>query len=145
MLALDDRTVLSECAALNFEINSPRLPDAALVVDVTHGADRLVADAYDLYADRGAALAFTDAQYILEEYDKTPPERQRALMIATDVNRATEEFGYESRQVKMARELYAVEAFDAASHGIQVPYLEPTIGVASGDGSGSQRCWLRKS
>ena len=61
------------------------------------------------------------------------------------MNRASEEFGHESRQVKLARELYAVAAFDAASHGVQVPYLEPTIEVASGDGSGSQRCWLRKS
>ena len=33
--------VQAECAATNYDLHSPRLPDSAFVVDVSHGADRM--------------------------------------------------------------------------------------------------------
>ena len=41
-----------------------------------------------------------------------------------------DELGAESDQAHLVLELYAANAVDAACHGIQLPPLDPTLGVA---------------
>ena len=124
--------VQAECAATNYDLHSPRLPDSAFVVDVSHGADRLVTEAFDLYDSRNEILMLADENHIRSTFDQAAEEMQRAALIAADVTRASDEFGSTAPQTKMLRELYAVAAFDAASHGVRVPYLEPMLTVDAG-------------
>jgi hypothetical protein len=128
--------VHDECAALGFEMQSPRWPEAAFLVAVDDGADRLVAEAHDLCTVRGTVMALADVHHIEHEYTNSPPELQRACMIAADSAKAADEYGVTSPQVKFTRELYAVAALDAAQHGVHVPPFDPLIEVVVGHGQG---------
>jgi hypothetical protein len=74
----------AECAAVGFDLHSPRLSDAAFHVDVTHGADRLVGLAHDLADQRGEVLLVAGEIELRREYDEAPSELQRAIVIAAD-------------------------------------------------------------
>ena len=126
-----------ECSQANFDLHSPRLSDAAFHVNTTDGADRLVGRAFELSEHRGEVFMFADEVELRGEFDASPIELQRAVMIATDFDRVSEEFGHTSPQATLTRELYAVAALDAASHGVVVPYLNPLVHVASGPAIGS--------
>ena len=122
-----------DCSRANFDIQSPRMPDAAFHVDLSHGSDRLVANAFELCDQRGEILMLADEVELRSTFDESPPELQRALMIATDADMVSLEFGATSPQTKLVRELYAVAAYDAASHGVTVPYLDPLVLVTGGE------------
>ena len=89
-------------------------------------------EAFDLYDSRNEILMLADENHIRATFDQAAEEMQRAALIAADVTRASDEFGSTAPQTKMLRELYAVAAFDAASHGVRVPYLEPMLTVDAG-------------
>ena len=122
----------ADVAALGFDLRSPLLPEAAFLVDVSSGADRLVAEARNLTESRGAAFAVVEEQVLSHEFEVAAFEMQRAIMISADVTDTIVEFGYSSPQTTFMRELYAVAAFDAAAHGVLVPPLEPTVRIVSG-------------
>jgi hypothetical protein len=105
-------------------------------VNTTRGADRVVAQAFDLAEARGEPFMLADEMALRDEYEAAAPELQRAVMIATDAAQVAEEFGATSPQALLIRELYAAAAVDAASHGVIVPYLDPLVRVASGQRSG---------
>ena len=125
-----------ECALHRFDIQSPRLPDSAFIVDVKDGADTMIDIAAELYSQRGEPLLLAEEAELRDEYNLTEQSLQRALMIATDVHSASAEFGSSSAQVKMLRELYAAAAFDAAANGVRVPYLDPDVTVIGGEHHG---------
>ena len=123
----------AECSQAGFDLHARGLPDAAFHVDVSHGADRLVACAFDLFDSRDVILLLDDEKELRASYDSASHEMQRALMIAADVDQVSVELGSTSPQAILLRELYAVNAVDAAMHGHVVPYLEPTVSALWSD------------
>ena len=122
-----------DCNATHFDLHSPRLPEAAFQVDLTHGADRLVSRTFDLYDQRGEVFMLADENELRRTFDDTPIGLQRAALIAIDVDQVTCQYGATAPQTIFMRELYAVAAFDAASHGYRAPHLEPLVNVTGGE------------
>ena len=115
----------AEAAGVGFDLKAPRMTDAAFLVNTDHGADRLVARAFDQAAARGEPLLVSVENDIRSSFDEMVPELQRAALIAADIDLVSAELGPTSPQAKMARELYAAAAVDAAMLGVRVPMLEP--------------------
>lgn len=125
------------CRDVHFDIKSSKLPDSAFVVNTTDGADRLICEAFDLFDGHGEVLMLADERMIRDEYNATPIQLQRALMIAVDAQQVLLEYGHTSPQMLMMRELYAVAALEAAMQGITVPYFESNVEIVTGYCSGN--------
>ena len=123
---------LAQCALLDFNLQSPRIPSEAFYISIDDGADRLVAEAKGLYEFRDEVFVAADEELVRSEYAGMDPELQRAAMLSADHALAIHEHGDNAPQVQMLRELYAVASFDAATKGLTVPTLDPLYGVASG-------------
>ena len=115
-----------------FDAYSPRMPDAAFLVDTSIGADRLVHEAICLAESRGDTFLLGAEEELRREYQEAPPELQRCMMISLDHSQVASELGSTSPQATMVREMYAAAALDAACHGVRVPYLEPMVECVSG-------------
>ena len=120
----------AECRQVGFNLRSPLLTEAAYLVNLDGGADRLVAQAFDRCELRGETLMVSAEEHIRSSYEHLSDEMQRAIMISIDYGVVADELGAESDQALLVRELYAANAVDAACHGIQVPPLDPTLGLA---------------
>ena len=119
----------AEFAGVGFDAESPRMPEKALFVDLSDGAERIA----ELALLSCAAIdtpEFDEAEYvaaIAAEFEELPPEAQRAMCIAADHDDLSLEFGAASPQATLARKLYAAAVLDAACVGISVPLLEPLV------------------
>ncbi|MDC0526059.1 reverse transcriptase domain-containing protein, partial [bacterium] len=123
----------AEAAGVGFDVYSPRMPIDALYVETTHGADRLVAEAFDLAESLGEPMMLAAEREIRTAYEASPTELQRATMISCDHALVVAEYGSTSPQAILVRETYAVAMVDAACHGVVVPPLDPLLRVASGE------------
>ena len=121
-----------QCAAHGFDLGNGRMPQEAFAVNLLDGADRLVAEAFDLYEVRGMAFTVTDEVELRSTFNEATDETRRAAVIALDAAHASCEFGPTAPQTLLARELYAAAVFDAACHGIHVPRLGTLMTITTG-------------
>ena len=135
----------SEALETGFDLRSPRLAEAALFVNTQGGADRLASQATELTGIRGdtcmAATKHHPGDYLdllQSEFNESVPELQRAAMIAADFADSNHEFGITAPQTVMLRELYATSVMAGALEGVQVPPLNPTVRIESGDRTGDE-------
>ena len=123
-----------EFHGLGYDVNSHRLPLAALHVDLEDQASRVKERAFVFHEIKTGLSPFAYAALVQAEYESLDEDAQRAIAIAMDHADVCEEYGVASPQADMARKMYAAAMVQAATGGIRLPALQPLLSAANDDG-----------